>query len=141
MPARRGIPDYANRPRIPHLGRKSEDSIGTNERTSLRMLLCSACQVFALRLRGVIGGMRDETGSIREALRRDPAKRACQAGSQRSDADAGRAHRGQQRNCRGATAQDRGHTGRFDSAPGLRTGQERMQAGESAMAMMLHEPA
>ncbi|MCE8419026.1 hypothetical protein LZ190_09950 [Rhodovulum sulfidophilum] len=41
----------------------------------MRVLLCSACQLFALRLRGVIGGMRDETGPVREALRHDPAKR------------------------------------------------------------------
>ncbi|MBL3575183.1 hypothetical protein JMK10_01225 [Rhodovulum sulfidophilum] len=75
MPARRGVPDHATEPRITHLGRKGEDSIRTNEWTSFRVLLCSDCQVFALRLRGVIGGMRDETGPVREALHHDPAKR------------------------------------------------------------------
>jgi len=75
VPARRGFPDHATGQRITHLGRKGEHSIRTNERTSLRMLPCSACQVFALRLRGVIGGMRDETGPVREALRHAPANR------------------------------------------------------------------
>ncbi|MCE8468183.1 hypothetical protein LZ189_03820 [Rhodovulum sulfidophilum] len=38
------------------------------------MLPCPGCKAFALRLRGVIGGMRDETDLVREALRHDPAK-------------------------------------------------------------------
>lgn len=101
------------------------------------MLPCSACQVFALRLRGVIGGMRDETGSIREALRHDPAKRGRNHLMPMPAGGTGDRHRTVE-----ALSRKTGVTpGDLDSAPGLRTGQERMQAGESAMAMMLHEPA
>lgn len=84
------------------------------------MLLCSACQLFALRLRGVIGGMRDETGPVREALRHDPAKRG------RNDLmpmPAGCT--GDRRKTVGALSRKTGVTpGDLDSAPGLRTGQE-----------------
>ncbi|ANB33804.1 hypothetical protein M2324_002496 [Rhodovulum sulfidophilum] len=81
--------------------------------------------------------MPDETGSIREALRHDPAKR------NRVDPMPMLAvGTGDRRKTVGALSRKAGVTpGDLDSAPGLRTGQERMQAGENAMPIMLHEPA
>ncbi|MBK5922579.1 hypothetical protein CCR90_02060 [Rhodovulum sulfidophilum] len=81
--------------------------------------------------------MPDETGSIREALRHDPAKRnrvdpmPMLAGGT-----------GDRRKTVGALSRKAGVTpGDLDSAPGLRTGRSARRPAKAAIAMMSQEAA